>query len=220
MRVRPVAMPWREEVAAIVLGHFGGQEFGAALADVLLGTVEPGGRLTTHLAGHARGRPGDRRAPGRRRHSRYSEGLHIGYRGWLRADAEPAFAFGQGLGYTSWSSATPTAEATADGGATVSVRVTNTGARPGKQVVQVYAEKPGSAIDRPGQGGWSASVRYGSAPARVPTSRSRSRLAPSSTGTAAGSASPDPSRCGWGPRSPTCRSRRRSEPWRSRCRIR
>ena len=76
----------------------------------------------------------------------YHEGIHIGYRAWLKAGTEPAFAFGHGLGYTQWS--WDSAEADADGYA-VTVTVTNTGDRAGKQVVQVYAERADSAVERP-----------------------------------------------------------------------
>ena len=76
----------------------------------------------------------------------YDEGIHIGYRAWLRAGADPAFPFGHGLGYTEWT--WDGAQADADGYA-VTVTVTNTGDRAGKQVVQVYAERPDSAVERP-----------------------------------------------------------------------
>ncbi len=76
----------------------------------------------------------------------YHEGIHIGYRAWLDAGIVPAFPFGHGLGYTQWS--WDAAHADADGYA-VTVTVTNTGARAGKQVVQVYAERPDSSVERP-----------------------------------------------------------------------
>ena len=136
------------EVAAIVLGHFGGQEFGAALADVLLGAAEPGGRLTTTWPGVLADAPVTEVIPTDGT-LRYTEGLHIGYRAWLKAERVPAFAFGHGLGYTTWELSGPSAAPTADGGARVRVQVANTGDRAGKHVVQVYASKPGSAIDRP-----------------------------------------------------------------------
>ncbi|WP_205855838.1 fibronectin type III-like domain-contianing protein, partial [Phytoactinopolyspora endophytica] len=82
----------------------------------------------------------------------YSEGLHIGYRGWLRSGSSPAYPFGFGLGYTTWrfDSVAVDGELSGDGdGAVVRVRVTNTGDRAGKHVVQVYAERDDSAVDRP-----------------------------------------------------------------------
>jgi beta-glucosidase len=81
----------------------------------------------------------------------YTEGIHIGYRAWLKAGAAPAYEFGHGLGYTRWTLDTAEAPAAAVPGAVVplTVTLTNTGDRRGKQVVQVYAERPGSAVDRP-----------------------------------------------------------------------
>src|SRR5690606_38616015 len=74
----------------------------------------------------------------------YTEGIHLGYRAWLRAGTEPAYPFGHGLGYTTWSTDDLVIE-----GRTVSITVTNTGDREGKQVVQVYLSRPDSAVDRP-----------------------------------------------------------------------
>jgi beta-glucosidase len=94
----------------------------------------------------------------------YDEGIHIGYRAWLKAGTEPAYEFGHGLGYTSWSidDLALDSSSIAEGGTvSVAVRVTNTGSRPGKQVVQLYASRENSSIDRP--------VRWlvGFAPVRV-----------------------------------------------------
>jgi beta-glucosidase len=82
----------------------------------------------------------------------YDEGIHIGYRAWLKAGTEPAYEFGHGLGYTSWTidDLALDASSIAEGGAVaVAVRVTNTGLRLGKQVVQLYASREDSSIDRP-----------------------------------------------------------------------
>ncbi|OMQ14143.1 hypothetical protein A7K94_0218750 [Modestobacter sp. VKM Ac-2676] len=94
----------------------------------------------------------------------YAEGVHIGYRAWLRSGAQPAYWFGSGRGYTSFELTGVAAPAEAAPGqvVTVTVEVSNTGERDGKEVVQVYAERPDSVVDRP--------VRWlvGSAAVRVP----------------------------------------------------
>lgn len=140
-------MPWRDDVAAIVLGYFGGQEFGNAIADVLVGLAEPGGRLPATWPAALEDVPVLNCTP-EDGTVRYGEGLHIGHRAWLKAGAVPAFEFGHGLGYTSWELADATVAAGADGVA-VTVGVTNTGSRAGKHVVQVYASREDSAVDRP-----------------------------------------------------------------------
>ncbi|MET0828836.1 MAG: glycoside hydrolase family 3 C-terminal domain-containing protein, partial [Microbacterium sp.] len=141
----PVALPWADDVAAIVLGYFGGQEFGTAIADILTGASEPGGRLPSTWPTTLADVPVTEVTPTEGVLT-YHEGIHIGYRAWLKAGTEPAFAFGHGLGYTQWS--WDGAETDAEGYA-VTVTVTNTGDRAGKQVVQVYAERADSAVERP-----------------------------------------------------------------------
>ncbi len=140
----PVLMPWRDDVAAVLLTYFGGQEYGNALADVLLGAVEPGGRLPTTWPREESDVPVLDVTP-RDGVVRYDEGIHIGYRAWLRAGTEPAFPFGHGLGYTTWE----LSDLRADSPTAVSVNVRNTGDRAGKHVVQVYAERPETTVDRP-----------------------------------------------------------------------
>jgi len=142
----PVILPWAHEVAAIVQGYFGGQEFGHALADVLTGAREPGGRLPTTWPAALADVPVSDVTP-QDGALRYAEGIHIGYRAWLKDAATPAFPFGHGLGYTTWS--WDGARRDGDAGDDVTVTVTNTGARSGTQVVQVYAERAVSAIERP-----------------------------------------------------------------------
>ncbi len=161
----PVLLPWADEVAAVLLTWFGGQEFGNALADVLLGEAEPGGRLPTTWPASEAGLPSGQPEDGV---LSYSEGLFIGYRGYDRDGREPLFPFGHGRGYTTWSydaitvdcdEANPSGAPLAPGGTTpsppgtpsiaVCVEVRNTGSRPGREVVQVYASRPDSAVERP-----------------------------------------------------------------------
>lgn len=146
----PVEMPWRNHVAAVLLTWFGGQEYGNALADVLTGAREPGGRLPTTWPVAMADVPVLDVTPVDGKVA-YDEGVHIGYRAWLRAGAEPAYPFGHGLGYTTWTidgvTATPTVR---EGDAViVTATVANTGDRAGKHVVQVYASREDSAVDRP-----------------------------------------------------------------------
>ncbi|MDQ0867284.1 beta-glucosidase family protein [Arthrobacter globiformis] len=148
----PVIMPWRHEVAAILIGYFGGQEFGNALTDILTGTAEPGGRLPTTWPATQGTVPVINTTPDANGKLRYDEGIHIGYRAWLKTGATPAYEFGYGLGYTTWKLDTvngPTEPAAPGDVVPVTVTLTNTGERSGKHVVQVYAEKTDSAVDRP-----------------------------------------------------------------------
>ena len=144
----PVLLPWADEVAAILLTWFPGQEFGNALADVLLGLAEPGGRLPVSWPSSEDGLPPTQPVDGT---LTYDEGLWIGYRGYDRDGRTPLYPFGHGLGYTDWE----LASIELPGGATpaselpVAVRLRNTGARPGKAVVQLYASRADSGVERP-----------------------------------------------------------------------
>ncbi|NEE03234.1 glycosyl hydrolase [Phytoactinopolyspora halotolerans] len=157
----PVELPWRNDVPSILLGWFGGQEMGHAVADIVLGAAEPGGRLPTTWPDRLDDVPVSETTPVDGR-LEYDEGLHIGYRAWLRSGSSPAYPFGHGLGYTSWEltelgvapdiDADIDADADADAydaAAVVTVGVRNTGERHGKQVVQVYLARPSSTVDRP-----------------------------------------------------------------------
>ena len=143
----PVLMPWREQAAAVLLTWFPGQEAGNALADMLLGVTEPGGRLPTTWPARTEDVPVLDTQP-RNSVLRYAEGLHIGYRAWLKAGTEPAFPFGHGLGYTDWKYVSAKATVV-DGAPAVRVRLRNAGSRRGREVVQLYLSRPGSAVERP-----------------------------------------------------------------------
>lgn len=144
----PVLMPWLEEVGAVLLSWFPGQEFGNALADVLLGEVEPGGRLPTTWPAAEDQVLATRPENG---HLTYAEGIHIGYRRFHREGTRPLLWFGHGLGYTSWEYLDAQASPTGGPGQDlqVRVRVRNAGARRGREVVQVYASRPGSSVEQP-----------------------------------------------------------------------
>jgi beta-glucosidase len=144
----PVLMPWADSVSAILLTWFPGQEAGAALADVLLGRVEPGGRLPTTWPRRAEDCPVLSTTP-TGGVLRYDEGVFLGYRAWQRAGVEPLFPFGHGLGYTTWAYESLAVQPDPDGpGATV-VTVRNTGDRAGREVVQVYLAPTEPDADRP-----------------------------------------------------------------------
>jgi beta-glucosidase len=144
----PVLMPWADEVAAILLAWFPGQEFGNALADVLLGLAEPGGRLPTTWPAAEGGLPSTHPVDGV---LPYDEGLFIGYRRYDRDGRTPRYPFGHGLGYTTWKYISIDAPDDAAPGVDVrvSVRLRNTGTRRGREVVQVYASRPDSSVERP-----------------------------------------------------------------------
>ncbi|MCT9004083.1 beta-glucosidase family protein [Streptomyces rhizosphaerihabitans] len=138
----PVELPWRDEVAAVLLSWFPGQEGGAALADVLTGAHEPGGRLPTTWGSLADApvtqvRPADGELP-------YTEDVFIGYRAWEKEGRTPSYAFGHGLGYTDW-----TYESLEVEGTTATVRVRNSGERAGREVVQVYLAPAEPGSERP-----------------------------------------------------------------------
>ena len=167
----------------MLLSWFGGQEYGDAVADILLGLAEPGGRLPTTWPGEQADVPVIDVTPFNGVVS-YDEGIHIGYRAWLKAGPSPptnsATVSATRPGPSTTSHSTPRRSPRA-ARSRAAVRVTNTGARVGKQVVQLYASRETSAIDRP--------VRWlvGFAAVRVEPGESawppfRCRLAPSPTG--------------------------------------
>ena len=177
----PVLLPWAAEVPAVLLAWFPGQEFGNALADVLLGVAEPGGRLPTTWPRDEDGLPSTRPVDGV---LPYAEGLFIGHRAYDRDGRDPLYPFGHGSGYTTWEylGVEPAEDA-------VRVRVRNTGARAraggraGLRLAAGRARSSGRRAGSPASRAWK--------PIRVKRSRSRSRSrrGHSRTGTAAGGAS-------------------------------
>lgn len=156
-----VAMPWLDDVSALVEGWYSGTEAGNALANVIFGKVNPSGKLPftmakelTHYAAHA---TGDKEMyPGVNGDVTYKEGLDVGYRyaDKLAKDKKikPLFAFGHGLSYTTfeYGKAVVDRNKIAKGEAvTVTVPVTNTGSRDGAEIVQIYVSDIKSSLPRP-----------------------------------------------------------------------
>jgi beta-glucosidase len=128
----PIVMPWRERVAAILHAGHGGERFAPALAAVLAGRVEPGGRLPLTVPD---GEPPVAAAePDELGRVFYDENVDVGYRGYERGGIRPAYWFGHGLGYAR----IDLVDARADGG-DVAVRLRCGADRGGKTVVQLYA---------------------------------------------------------------------------------
>jgi beta-glucosidase len=147
----PVLMPWADEVAAIIQVWFPGQAFGEALADSLVGIVEPGGRLPVSVPRLEADSPvlGAHPEAG---DLVYAEGLLVGYRGYDRSGSEPLFCFGHGLGYTDWTyEALSVAAESIKAGEDLALAVTirNSGKRTGREVVQVYLERADDDPSRP-----------------------------------------------------------------------
>ncbi|MDN5571684.1 MAG: glycoside hydrolase family 3 C-terminal domain-containing protein [Propionibacteriaceae bacterium] len=142
-----VALPFRDRVRAIVEGWLLGQAGGPALADVLYGEVNPSGKLTETIPERLEDVPSYFNFPGDVTGVRYGEGLFVGYRGYDKAHHEVAYPFGHGLSYTTFEYADVAATASGND-VSVSVTVTNTGEREGREVVQVYVSKPTSGVVR------------------------------------------------------------------------
>jgi beta-glucosidase len=142
----PVEMDWVDDVPAVVQLWYPGQEGGNALADVLTGAVNPGGRLPTTFPHRLSDVPAMLNYPGERDQVLYGEGLFIGYRAFDRTGVSPRFPFGHGLSYTTFSYSAATV---AGDGSSVSVDVTNTGDVAGDEVVQLYVRDVESTLTRP-----------------------------------------------------------------------
>lgn len=153
----PLLLPWLGAVPAVLQAWYPGQENGHAIADVLLGMAEPGGRLPQTWPARIEDTVafGDPLAyPGVDGHVEYREGLLIGYRHHEARGIAPCFAFGHGLAYTSFAhTGLALDRATLQPGETLGVTLTvrNTGARTGSEVVQLYVHDEASSLSRPPQ---------------------------------------------------------------------
>lgn len=152
----PYAMPWINDIKALLHCWYLGSMSGKTLADVISGEVNPSGKLPVTFAKRQADYPcfqfGEEGYPGIDDQVYYKEGIYVGYRWFNTKKVAPLFPFGFGLSYTTfkYGKATLSAkEMTADGSLTLTVDVTNTGKRDGKEVVQLYIGDVKSSVDRP-----------------------------------------------------------------------
>jgi beta-glucosidase len=143
LRLAPVAC-----VPAILDGALLGQAAGGAVADVLFGAVNPSGRLAETAPVRIEDTAAFGNFPGEHSHVRYGEGIFVGYRWHDARDLPVSFPFGHGLSYTTFGYS-DLRLAAGPAGISVTLTVTNTGPRAGREVVQAYAGLPGSAVSRP-----------------------------------------------------------------------
>jgi len=148
----PITMPWLEKVAAVVQAWYPGQECGNAIADVLFGDVTPSGKLPQTFPVRLEDNPAYLNFPGENGKVYYGEGLFVGYRYYDKKHIAPLFPFGFGLSYTTFSYSSlrlSVEEINPDDTLQVSVDVTNTGLRAGKEVVQLYVRDKQARLQRP-----------------------------------------------------------------------
>ena len=149
----PILMnEWADAVPAILEAFYPGQEGGRALADILFGDVNPSGKLPLSFPARVEDSPVYATYPGVRESADYKEGLLVGYRHFDRKGIEPQFPFGHGLSYTRFSydalSIHPTKIGRQDT-ALITLRVKNSGAVYGEEVVQLYVQNRQAKPDRP-----------------------------------------------------------------------
>ncbi|SCN70577.1 related to beta-glucosidase [Fusarium fujikuroi] len=148
----PITMPWEDEVSAIVQAWYQGQEQGNCLADVLLGTVNPSGKLPITFPKRIEDTPPYDNYPGENDVVYYGEGIYAGYRFYDHRKIEPLFPFGAGLSYTTFEYGNmliSSHEYHEEVGIEVEVDVTNTGSRDGKEIVQFYVGQINPRLHRP-----------------------------------------------------------------------
>lgn len=152
----PVVMPWLGKVSAVLDAWYPGQADGTALAALLFGRVDPSGHLPVTFPTTTAKTPvaTPDRFPGTASGIDYSEGVDVGYRWYDATGTSPLFPFGYGLSYTTFRYGDATARVGEEHGTpvvTATVRVTNTGTRPGADVAQLYLGQPPAAGNPPRQ---------------------------------------------------------------------
>jgi beta-glucosidase len=145
---------WRDKVNAIVEFWLTGQAHGDTIADVLLGEVNPSGKLAETIPARLSDTPAYLDFPGEHSQLRYGEGIYVGYRYYDARSIEVDYPFGHGLSYTTFDYADP--EVTASGvdeplAFTADITVTNTGSVAGAEVVQLYVSDHAETVTTPPQ---------------------------------------------------------------------
>ncbi len=145
---------WRAKVDAVLIAWQPGQEAGYAITDVLTGKVNPSGKLTTTFARRLDDYPAAKNFPGVMvddvAEVTYQDGIRVGYRGFMEQDIKPAYPFGFGLSYTEFKyTGLSLSSHNFKDKIKVEVKVTNVGAIPGREVVQLYLTAPPGGLKKP-----------------------------------------------------------------------
>ena len=147
-----VELPWLSRVNALLCVYLGGEQVGAAAVDLLYGKANPGGHLAETWPLRLQDNPSYLNFPGEEGVVTYAEGIFVGYRYYDKKEMPVNFCFGHGLSYTrfEYGGLTVDRESLTDQDTlTVSVDVTNAGARAGKTAVQLYVQDRESTVRRP-----------------------------------------------------------------------
>jgi beta-glucosidase len=147
----PVDMQqWVGNTKGIIEAWYGGMEGGTALAEVIFGNINPSGKLPVSFPKVLEDAPAHKLGdfPGKNGVAVYREDIYVGYRYFDTYHIEPAFAFGHGLSYTSFSYSNIKLTKNANGAVAATATVTNTGKTAGAEVVQLYVHKENSTIAR------------------------------------------------------------------------
>ncbi|KAL3427319.1 glycoside hydrolase family 3 domain protein [Phlyctema vagabunda] len=152
-----ILMPWIDDVDAIMEAWYGGQQIGLGLARLLFGDVNPSGKLPFTMPRALNETPvaSPERFPGVDLEAHYDEGLYVGYKWYDEHGIEPLFPFGFGLSYTNFSLSSlqvvlgNPSSIVENGSVIATTLLTNTGAVPGKEVVQLYVSYPEEAEEPP-----------------------------------------------------------------------
>lgn len=160
----PVEMPWRDRVKALLWCYYSGMETGNALADILLGRVNPSGKLPESFPARYEDTVTAQNGQfGREERIALEEGIFVGYRYYEKKQVKPAYAFGYGLSYTTFALEGMEAEVLCATGmpqilgddtkkqlaVKVTLHIINTGSRPGAEVVQCYVADCECKAERP-----------------------------------------------------------------------
>jgi beta-glucosidase len=144
---------WADKVKAIVYAWYPGQEGGLAIADILLGRVNPSGKLPVTFPRRWEDSPASGNFPGKDGAVDYAEGLFVGYRHFDKAKLSPRFPFGFGLSYTKFDYSNISVKVINDSASApeveVSLDITNSGRIPGAEVAQLYIHDVSPRVERP-----------------------------------------------------------------------
>jgi beta-glucosidase len=147
----PVVMPWLDKVAAVLQVWYPGEQFGTALARVLFGDDDPGGRLPVTFPAQAGQGPvqSAEQYPGIGGVATYTEDIGVGYRFFAANNQQPLFPFGHGLSFARFVYENLKVGRPGSGEIQVSFDIVNDSLRPGSDVAQLYLRCPEAAAEPP-----------------------------------------------------------------------